>query len=108
VLSKCFTVVIAGCLTLGLAGSAWAGLFSAIACTKDHKSVALKIELRPAASLRVQNHIKVAFHNAAVGLTSTDLVTKIGFQAFYKALTEDDLAAIVEIPGPPAIFGECK
>ncbi len=103
---KFISALVAACVLS--ASLAYAGIFSAIACTKDHKSVALKIELKDSASAKTQSNIRLAFHKAATSLTYDELITKVGFQAFHDGLLPETLAEIVQIPAPPTTFGDCK
>lgn len=78
------------------------------ACTADHLTAVLTIDINDAAPSSTVNSIKVAFVKTASSMSADELVYGSGFRVFISNLTEEDYSAINGIEGPPVIGESCQ
>lgn len=95
-------------LSVALATAAYAKEFTFVGCTTDEQAVAVTIDFVDITNHPVQEHLAVAFSEAAKLLSAEELQSELGFYAFVGGLDETDISAINGISGPPVVTGACK
>lgn len=92
-----------------VASVAMAATYSLQACTKDHKTATLTVDIADGSSDAIINTVKTAFANAAKKDTAEELVSGSGFEDFVEGLTEEAWDALT-ISAPPTITDapQCK